>query len=136
LLGKRGVAGGDAARRSTGARGEQAAIRFLKARGIRVVHQNLVLRAGEIDLVCRDDRGVLIVVEVKSRTVVEGRVDPPPEAAITADKRRKLLALARDLARRENADPRRVRIDVVAVEFLPGGTERIRHYPRAVTSRA
>ena len=136
LFGQRGVAGGDAARRSIGARGERAAIRFLRTRGIRVVRRNVVLRAGEIDLLCRDAEGVLILVEVKSRTVHEGPAQArTPEASITAEKRHKLLALARDIARREHADPRRVRIDVVAVEFLPDGSQRIRHHPRAVTSR-
>jgi len=110
-------------------------VRFLRSAGIRVVARNVVLRAGEIDLVCRDEAGVLVVVEVKSRMVDAGASAPPPEAAITAAKRAKLLRLAREAARRYGVDARRVRIDVVAVEFGPGRGVVVRHHPRAVTFR-
>jgi len=135
LWGNRGVAGGDRARRTVVARGEREAVRFLRSNGYRIVGRNIVRSVGEIDLVCRDPDGVLVIVEVKARMIAEGVAAPLPEASITAAKRRKLLSLARDAARRENEDPRRVRIDVIAVEMPAKGPVRIRHHVRAVTSR-
>jgi putative endonuclease len=136
VRGARGIAGGDPARRALGARGERIAIRHLRTKGLRVIGRNIVRSAGEIDLLCRDRDGVLVVVEVKSRIVDPAIPAPPAEAAITSAKRTKLLALARDIARRHRVDPRRVRIDVVAVEFGPGRTVEVRHHPRAVTERS
>ena len=118
-----------------GARGERIALRYLRSRGMRLVARNLVLGAGEVDLLCRDRTGVLVVVEVKTREVDAQASGPPPEASITAAKRKKLLILAADVARRSRVDARSVRIDVVAVELRSGARAVVRHHVRAVTAK-
>ena len=134
LWGSRGIAGGDRARRRIGARGERIALRHLRSRGMRLVARNLVLNAGEIDLLCRDRGGVLVVVEVKTREIDPEAPGPPPEASITAAKRKKLLLLAGAVARRYRVDARSIRIDVVAVELRKGARAVVRHHLRAVTA--
>lgn len=46
---------------------EEAALRFLEAHGYRLVAANAVVARIELDLVLRDDRGTLVVVEVRQR---------------------------------------------------------------------
>jgi putative endonuclease len=50
-----------------GRRGEKAAARFLKRRGLQILARNLHLGRGEIDIVALDG-STLVFVEVKSRT--------------------------------------------------------------------
>ncbi|MDQ3023224.1 MAG: YraN family protein, partial [bacterium] len=54
------------ARRAMGAAGEDAALRYLRARGYRLLERNLRLgRSGELDLVMKDG-GTLVFIEVKA----------------------------------------------------------------------
>lgn len=116
----------------TGRRGERAAARHLRRRGYRVLARNRRTPVGEADLVClAPDRRTLVVVEVKARVGADG---PPPEAGITAHKRRKLIQVARSLDKRAGAGQRPVRIDVVAIELdAHGRVVACRHHPGAVT---
>jgi putative endonuclease len=96
----------------TGAQAEAAALRWLEARGLRVVALNYRCRAGELDIVALDGP-TLAIVEVRYRERA-GLVDPA--VTVTAAKRRRLLvAAARFLqdhpALREHA----VRFDVMAL---------------------
>jgi putative endonuclease len=54
-------------RAARGRTGEQIAASFLSGRGYRVVAKNQRTPLGELDLVCRDDSGV-VIVEVKARS--------------------------------------------------------------------
>ena len=123
-------------RRSLGARGEDAAARFMRRTGCRVVARNLDLGFGELDLVCEDRTdGGLVVVEVKARTGWAGDArSGSPESSITDAKRSKLRSLTSALMREERWRGRPVRIDVVAVVFAPGRRRpvAIRHYRSAV----
>lgn len=134
IWGAGGVPGGDRARRDLGARGEREAVRHLRGQGMRIVAKNVVSRAGEIDLVCVEPSGVVVVVEVKTRMVRSGVRAPRAERSVTSAKRRKLVRLAGAYARREGIDRRRIRIDVVAVEFDDAGRATVRHHRRAVTT--
>lgn len=49
-----------------GAEAEDAALRWLQARGLTLVARNARYKAGELDLVMRD-RDVLVIVEVRAR---------------------------------------------------------------------
>lgn len=106
------------------------AARYLRGLGMRVLARNLRTAGGEIDLLCRDREGTLVVVEVKTRAP-----DQPirPEAAINADKRRRLLASARAIRRSRAWRGAAVRIDVVIIE-LTAGEPTIRHYVNAVSA--
>ncbi|MGC3991020.1 MAG: YraN family protein [Chthoniobacteraceae bacterium] len=57
-------------RHELGRRGEDAAARFLKKQGYKVLYRNFrAPRGGEVDLVCRDKScNTLVFVEVKTRT--------------------------------------------------------------------
>jgi putative endonuclease len=138
LLGRLRARAGEPATRALGRRGERAAARYLRKRGYRILERNVRSRLGEIDLLVTDpDDRTLVVVEVKTRAAPEGDVpdarDPGrPERNITAHKRRKLLALARDLARRRGWEGIPMRIDVVAVECPARGKPVIRHHAGAV----
>lgn len=53
-------------RQLLGSRGQRLAERFLRRKGLRVVLRNYQCQAGEVDLICRDDRSI-VFVEVKTR---------------------------------------------------------------------
>lgn len=114
-----------------GRRGEQAAARLLRQKGLTIVSLSESDRAGEIDIIAADRRTkTLIFVEVKTlQTTLPGhpadRVDDQKQARITRAslrflKRRRLLGTPS-------------RFDVVAV-WWPTGHEdpsRIEHYEHA-----
>lgn len=78
---------------TTTARGREAedrAARHLERGGLRVVERNFRVRGGEIDLICRDGKG-LVFVEVRQRS----RSDfGGAGASITAGKRRRIVLAA------------------------------------------
>jgi len=89
---------------------------------------------GEIDILCFDRATqCVVIVEVKAR-VRKSDATPNPESSITAAKKRKLRTLAKAVSKREDCRSKRVRIDVVAVEFAMDQTRPIalRHYESAV----
>lgn len=73
-----------------GRSGEDAAAEWYRAAGYEVVARNWRCRLGEIDLVCRRGR-VLVICEVKARS--SARFGSPLEA-VTAAKQRRLRRLA------------------------------------------
>ena len=78
----------------TGRRGEEAAYFYLRRLGYVMVARNFRTpnRGGEIDLIGWH-KDVLCFVEVKTRTTRDVK---PTEAAVDRDKRRDLLAVARE----------------------------------------
>ncbi|MCC6659438.1 MAG: YraN family protein [Phycisphaerales bacterium] len=120
-----------------GREGEREAERLLRRQGYRVLARNAVCPAGEADLVCEDPDGrTIVIVEVKTRRPGRGRSSLRPEASVHSRKRRKLLAIARYLARANGWEGRPLRIDVVAVEWPAGLRARAsaRHHVSAVTA--
>lgn len=110
---------------SLGRRGERAAARLLRSQGYRVLARNARVPMGEADLVClAPDGKTVVIVEVKTRIVRDGFDAVPPEANITAHKRRKLASIARHLVRTNGWETREVRIDVVAVEWRTDAARR------------
>ena len=53
--------------KETGRRGEEAAWRYLRRHGYRLVTTNYACRGGEIDIIAKD-KGTLVFVEVRSRS--------------------------------------------------------------------
>ncbi|MDR7468486.1 MAG: YraN family protein [Armatimonadota bacterium] len=97
--------------------GEDAAVRYLEARGYRIVARNFRCPLGEIDLVA-EQGGVTVFVEVKTRRSVACGA---PVEAITPRKRRRIALLAAYYlqgARRPDAP---ARFDAVAVTVTPQG---------------
>jgi putative endonuclease len=95
-----------------GARAEEAARRFLEARGLVVLACNYRCRMGELDLVLLDEAAV-VVAEVRYRA----RPDPvAPAASVTFRKRRRLArAAAHFLQRHARFRDHAVRFDVLAL---------------------
>lgn len=119
-------------------RGEAEAERYLKRRGYKILHKNAETLAGEADLVCEGPKGAkgsrgglrdVVIVEVKARRGT--RKGPGPEANITKAKLKKLNGIASLLRRMNGWDNRRIRIDVVTVEF-GGGEPVVKHYQDVV----
>src|SRR6185437_3918670 len=75
-----------------GDRGERAAARYLRSKGLRIITRGYRTRLGEIDLIARDG-DTLVFVEVKSR-----RRGVPAEAVTLAKQRRLTLAALQFLA--------------------------------------
>lgn len=117
--------------RSTGSVGERAAARHLKAQGYRILARNLRTRLGEIDLLAEaPDRRTIVVVEVKAGTGGAIR----PEVHVNATKRRKLVQLALQLARRHRLHDRPIRFDVIGVDLPRDAPPVIRHHVGAFES--
>jgi len=96
-----------------GRMGEDAAHRYLRARGCTIVARNYRMRsgAGEIDLVAWHGRS-LVFVEVKTRSSEDFGA---PEAAVDAEKRARVRRAAGDYARRAGVPWDQMRFDIVSV---------------------
>lgn len=94
-----------------GRRAERRAAAFLRAQGYRLVGANYRAPGGEIDLIALEGE-CLVFVEVKAR---RSHRFGTPEEAITATKRRRLLAAARHYLS-EHPWAGDVRFDVVALD--------------------
>lgn len=113
----------------TGIRGETFAYWFLRRHGYRMVRRNyrVPYRRGEIDLIGWDGP-VLAFIEVKTRT----HTGPlPPEAALDAEKRSELWAMAREYLRRRRLTDIPYRFDLVALEAPAGRTPTVRLHKAA-----
>jgi len=87
---------------------------LLERRGWRLVARNYQCRGGEIDLIMRDQTGVLVFIEVRARA----RSDFGDAAqSITLAKRRRLILAARHYLLRRPAA--RCRFDVVTFDGRP-----------------
>lgn len=95
-----------------GADGEAQAAAYLQAQGLALLERNYRCRAGELDLIMRDDRGVVVFVEVRVRS------NPDyggPLASITPRKQRRLArSAAHWLQARRLTHQALCRFDVVA----------------------
>ena len=126
-------------RRHLGNEGERLAAEFLKAKGFRILErQARIGRLGEIDLIALDPSTshpsaslragraggpTLVFIEVKTRHDVSFGT---PEEAVTAAKRRTLLACAESWRKAKGWTAHAWRLDVVAVD-LTGRQPVIRH---------
>lgn len=116
-----------------GRKGEALACRHLRKRRYRVLARNVRTARGEADIVAlAPDRRTIVVVEVKARTR-SANLPSTGERAISAEKKRRLIAVAQEIARRRRWQDRPLRIDVVAIDQAVGQRPVIRHHERAVT---
>lgn len=108
-----------------GRHGEQLAVAYLQARGMRVLDRNWRCPDGEIDVVACEDH-TLVAVEVKTRS---GRTHGTAFEAVTEEKVARLRRLATRWRDERCPLPERfdvIRVDVVALERF-AGTFTIRH---------
>ena len=107
--------------------GERAAKRHLKKAGLKFLYANYRTNKGEIDLIFRDGKA-LVFVEVKTRSSESWT---RPAAAVNADKKRKLIATARNYLRLLHNPEIAYRFDIVEVLLNDGEVAEIRHQPNA-----
>jgi len=98
-------------RTDSGKIAEEEAVRFLTARGYRIIQRNFRTRWAEIDLVGLH-RGVICFIEVKMRSQLEFGL--PQEAVDKAKQKRIALAALSFLQKQKKLDAK-VRFDVVSV---------------------
>ena len=93
--------------------GEDLAHRHLRRNGCTVVARNYrtLSGSGEIDLIAWDG-DKLAFVEVKARSTTDFG---PPESAVDAEKRARVLRAARDYARRAGIPWENTRFDIVSI---------------------
>jgi putative endonuclease len=115
---------GTAARRQAlGQYGESLAARHLTGQGMVVLDHNWRCPAGEIDLVLRDGR-VLVICEVKTRS---STACGSPLEAVTAIKVERLRRLAAHWLEAHPVHPTEIRIDMVGILRPPRGPSMVEH---------
>jgi putative endonuclease len=108
-------------RTKLGQHGEQIVASMLEARGWQVLHRNVRLSCGELDLIGRDG-DTLVFVEVKTLRLGGAQAESAPERAVLAVDERKqsrIRRLAAEWLALGNT-PRGIsefRFDVIGVEF-------------------
>jgi putative endonuclease len=81
---------------TTGTKGEDVAVQFLKARGFRVLERNYSVQTGEIDIIAESYEGTLHFVEVKTSARALSREigDYWPEERVNTKKQEHILKTA------------------------------------------
>lgn len=103
---------GGRSHRAIGEEMEQKAASFLESQGYRILERNFYAKAGEIDIIARED-GVLVFVEVKSCHPKNGIF---PEEEVDRRKRERIVKTARYyLAKKKLSEDVPCRFDVVAI---------------------
>ncbi|HEX4129780.1 MAG TPA: YraN family protein [Pirellulales bacterium] len=111
-----------------GARGEDAAARYLRGHGYRILARGKRSRMGEIDIVARDGR-TLVFVEVKTRT---DRAHGHPVEMVHVDKQRRLTRLALGYMKRYRLLEQPARFDIVAITWPADAPQpQIEHFKHA-----
>jgi len=105
------------------------AAEYLESLGYEILERNFRCRFGEVDIIAKDGKWV-VVVEVKAKTGAKfGR----PEEMVGFSKQKKLIKLGQYYLYEKDYKDMPWRIDVVAVDFAPDGeTAELRHHKGAV----
>jgi putative endonuclease len=112
-----------ARRQALGRYGESLAARHLTGQGMVLLDRNWRCPAGEIDLVLRDGR-VLVICEVKTRS---STACGSPLEAVTSIKLERLRRLAAHWLEEHLVRPAEVRIDMVGILRPARGPSMIEH---------
>ena len=111
-----------------GNRGENAAARFLRKRGYRILARNCRNHWGEIDIIARDGDWI-VFVEVKTRS---SHAAGHPAEAVTHRKQVQLTKLALGWLKQRRLLDHRARFDVIALTWPQGtSTPQIEHFVHA-----
>lgn len=99
--------------KSLGQRGEDAAAKFLKRLGYKIVARSERNMLGELDIVAVDRRTV-VFAEVKTRATHEAGT---PQEAVTPEKQKRITRAALGYLRRHGLLEHPARFDVIAVTW-------------------
>lgn len=111
--------------KKTGNLGEDEAAKYLEEKGYKIVERNLELPFGEIDILAKDKR-TIVIVEVKT---VRGSGFGLAQELVRFKKQKKLILLASALEQKYPKST--IRIDVIGVE-MKSGEPKITHLESAV----
>jgi putative endonuclease len=103
--------------------GEDVATRHLEGAGLEILSRNWRCREGEIDIVAREGR-TLVICEVKTRS---GLTFGDPAEAVTGTKAERLRRLSLRWLAAHGLDWGDLRFDVVTVLRRPEGGPLVRH---------
>ncbi|HSK39395.1 MAG TPA: YraN family protein [Arenibaculum sp.] len=117
----------DAPHLALGSRGDTLAAAVLERAGYAVIATGYRTAAGEIDIVARDGP-CLVFVEVKTRRTKERGM---PAEAVTRQKQRRIIAMARDFLARHATDASSCRFDLIAILLPYDGPTEIDHIRNA-----
>ena len=82
-------------KRKTGNIGEDAAARFLRKHGYRILERNYAELGAEIDIIAKN-REYYVFVEVKTRTLGhQSPKEPRPASSVTPEKQGKIITVAK-----------------------------------------
>ncbi|MDP9822595.1 YraN family protein [Nocardioides massiliensis] len=112
-----------AQKHALGEYGERIAVRHLTDQGMVVLEQNWRCDAGELDIVLKDGRA-LVVCEVKTRS---SNAFGSPLEGVTVAKAQRLRRLAAKWIEARGVHPPEVRIDVVGVLRSRSGPAQVEH---------
>lgn len=107
-----------------GQRGEDAAARYLKRQGYRILERNRYLGRNEIDIIAREGDTVAFV-EVRTRATLDG---VPPEDTVGPAKQRQIRRAAKRYIDQYGDESLYYRFDIVSVILPDGGKPEITLY--------
>lgn len=110
-------------KKSLGAKGEDLALDHLKKIGYRFIDRNFSCPLGEIDLIVKDKKTV-VFVEVKTRKSTR---HGSPAEAVTPWKLKSIIKTAHWFQSLNPKLPKRIRIDVIALENKIDGSFDLKH---------
>lgn len=111
--------------KTTGAVGEETAVRYLQEKGYRILERNFSNSLGELDIIAME-REVLVIVEVKTRKSLEYGY---PREAVDLPKQRNIIRVTNSYLSRKNFWSLPVRFDVI--EIILGNKTKINHFKNA-----
>lgn len=109
-----------------GAEGEEAAVRFLRKLGAKIIERNLRSPVGEIDIIARLKKQLLFV-EVKTRS---SQLYGTPAEAVGPRKQQQIIRTAQWYLQQGHGKNLQPRFDVVSILLRSGALE-IEHFPNA-----
>lgn len=103
-------------KRKLGNLGENAAARYLRKHGYRILERSFEGKWGEMDIIAKR-KNIFVFVEVKTRSKQSiGSYEPRPAAAVDPEKQRRLIRIANEYARRiHKPEGCPMRMDIVEV---------------------
>jgi putative endonuclease len=113
-----------------GTAGEDAAVAHLEGLGWVILDRNFKTRAGEIDIVAREQQ-TTVFVEVKRR---EATAHGTAAEFVSSSKMRKVVSAARIYAARHGLTESFIRFDVIAIDVIDG-REQLQHHKGAFDAR-
>ena len=113
-----------------GRRGEEAAARYLRRRGYRILARGQGWKGGELDIVALLGK-TIVFVEVRTR---QSDVPMRPEESVDLRKQRRLTRLAVGYLKRHRLFEYPARFDVIAIVWPEGRKPEIRHVENAFSA--